>query len=527
MALVSIAQPSAIASGGFRARRASRAVAARANAVPLGGGGPKKLAAIAGGSAPALSLRARGADASRAARPRSVITRAAKSNPVAAAADAADGAAPGGSSTVTQDIIAGISTACVAMPQSCAYALLAGTGVKCAVMAAAASSIPCAILGSSRYLQVGCLSLGALLTRGALVNLGLPLASETYVMGAACLAFYSGVTRLACGLLKLGNIMTSLPVPLLQGFVSAATWMVFFSQVPAMVGATAQGPLAGHFATAFFWLVSHPATWHIGNAALAAATFVIMLNGSKIHKLFPSALVCCVLGCLLAFNGIDIGACVGAITVDVSTLWPPAALSIPGELAKALLVPGVAMGVITYLEGAAVCRFWADNDGEKWDSNKELIAQGVANICSGMAGGMNVAGVISRSSFGITAGAKTRLAHFVTGVCLILFVVTGGGALLAYLPKAVLGALVGCGVLPLLGPTPIMKPLFNNFAAQPWKVKRDCIIAWVTVAFTFTARPTLDIGLYRGAAFACAIFLLEKVYAKAQKAQEESDAAGR
>ena len=185
------------------------------------------------------------------------------------------------------------------------------------------------------------------------------------------------------------------------------------------------------------------------------------------------------------------------------------------------------MGVITYLEGAAVCRFWADNDGEKWDSNKELIAQGVANICSGMAGGMNVAGVISRSSFGITAGAKTRLAHFVTGVCLILFVVTGGGALLEYLPKAVLGALVGCGVLPLLGPTPIMKPLFNNFAAQPWKVKRDCIIAWVTVAFTFTARPTLDIGLYRGAAFACAIFLLEKVYAKAQKAQEESDAAGR
>ena len=93
MALVSIAQPPALASGGFRARRASCAVAARANAVPLGGG-PKKLAAIAGGSAPALSLRARGAVASRAARPRSVITRAAKSTPVAAAADAADGAAP-------------------------------------------------------------------------------------------------------------------------------------------------------------------------------------------------------------------------------------------------------------------------------------------------------------------------------------------------------------------------------------------------------------------------------------------------
>lgn len=90
-----------------------------------------------------------------------------------------------GASTVSQDILAGISTACVAMPQSCAYALLAGTGVKCAVMAAAAASVPCAILGSSRYMQVGCLSLAALLTRGTLTSLGLPAASAVYVMGRA------------------------------------------------------------------------------------------------------------------------------------------------------------------------------------------------------------------------------------------------------------------------------------------------------------------------------------------------------
>ena len=427
--------------------------------------------------------------------------------------------------TITQDIIAGISTACVAMPQSCAYALLAGTGVKCAVMAAAAASIPCAILGSSRYLQVGCLSLGALLTRGALLNLGLPLGTESYVAGAAVLAMYSGVTRLVCGFAKLGNVMTSLPVPLLQGFVSAATWMVFFSQVPAMIGATASGPASGHFATAAFWLLTHPLTWHPGTALLAAATFAIMLNGMKIHKLFPSALVCCVLGCLLKFNGVDVGGVVGSISVDVSSLWPPAAFGVPADLLSALAVPGIAMGVITYLEGAAVCRFWADKDGEAWDSNKELVAQGVANICSGLAGGMNVAGVISRSSFAITAGAKTRLAHGVTGACLILFVVTGGGALLAYLPKAVLGALVGCGVLPLLAPTGVMKPLFQNFSEQPWTVKRDCLIAWVTVGFTFTATPTLDFGLYRGAAFAFFVFAMEKVYARVRKVQDAANDA--
>lgn len=326
--------------------------------------------------------------------------------------------------------------------------------------------------------------------------------------GASVLAFFAGLTRIALGFAKLGDFITSLPVALLQGFVSAATWMVFFSQVPAMVGARAVGPMAGNFATAAFWIVAHPLTWHLGTASLAALCFVVMLNGSKIHRMFPSALTCCILGCVMAVNGLDVGATVGAISVDVGTLFPPAALQIPRELVSKLVVPGMALGAITYLEGAAVMKMWADKDGEKWDSNKDLIAQGVANVCSAAVGGMTVAGVISRSSFGISAGAKTKLSHFVTGLVLIAFTVFGGGELLAVLPKAVLGALVGCGVLPLLGPTTKMQPLFNNFMAQPYEVKRDCFLCWATAWFTFTATPTLDIGLYKG----CALALVFKLY---------------
>lgn len=73
----------------------------------------------------------------------------------------------------------------------------------------------------------------------------------------------------------------------------------------------------------------------------------------------------------------------------------------------------------------------------------------------------------------------------------------------------------------MLAPTGVMKPLFENFASQPWKVKRDCLIAWVTVGFTFTARPTLDVGLYRGAAFALFVIVMEKVYARVAQVQEE------
>lgn len=111
----------------------------------------------------------------------------------------------------------------------------------------------------------------------------------------------------------------------------------------------------------------------------------------------------------------------------------------------------------------------------------------------------------------ITSGAKTKLSHFVTGLVLIAFTVFGGGEVLAVLPKAVLGALVGCGVLPLLGPTTKMQPLFDNFMQQPYEVKRDCILCWATAMFTFTATPTLDIGLYKGIALA----LVFKCYEKA------------
>ena len=521
MASVSIAQPHTLAGARVaRGAQASSRAARVAATMPVGRTKINLVSRSRSSSwlAPGVDALRRGPSFGGAAR--RIVNASAD---VAAAATAYE-AAPE-KSTVVTDIIAGVSTACVAMPQSCAYALLAGTGVKCAVMAAAAASIPCAILGSSRYLQVGCLSLGALLTRGALVNLGIPLGSEVYVMGAATLAFYAGVTRVACGVAKLGNIMTSLPVSILQGFVWAATWMVLFSQVPAMVGAAASGPLAGHFATAAGWLAAHPMIWHPGNFALAAATIVIMLNGGKIHKMFPSALVCCVLGCVLAATGVDVGACVGAIQVDLGSLFPPAALQIGPEIAKALVIPGIALGVITYLEGAAVCRFWAEQDGEEWSSDKELVAQGVANICSAAVGGMTVAGVISRSSFGILSGAKTKLSHFVTGCCLIAFTVLGGGALLEVLPKAVLGALVSCGVLPLLGPTPKMKPLFDNIKSQPYEVKRDCILACATAVFTFTARPTLDIGLYRGIGLALVFKLFEYTRNLDKKKNEDFEKA--
>ena len=313
--------------------------------------------------------------------------------------------------------------------------------------------------------------------------------------------------------------MTSLPVPLLQGFVSAATWMVFSLRCLPWLARRLRAPRRA-FATAFFWLVSHPRRG-TPTAPRSQPPPSSSCSTSKIHKLFPSALVCCVLGCLLAFNGIDIGACVGAITVDVSTLWPPAALSIPGELAKALLVP-VWRWASSHTWRCTVCRFWADNDGEV--GQQRGSSRGRGEHLQRMAGGMNVAGVISRSSFGITAGAKTRLAHFVTG-CVSFSSSSLAAAPLPVLPKAAIGRARRLR-RPASSSSRRSEAALQQLRRNPEGEARLHHRVGLRRVHVH-GEPTLDIGLYRGAAFACAIFLLEKVYAKAQKAQEESDAAGR
>ena len=108
--------------------------------------------------------------------------------------------------------------------------------------------------------------------------------------------------------------------------------------------------MSGHFASAAVWLFAHPWVWQPGTALLAAVVFFIMLNGKKISPLFPSAMVVCLLGGVLCTLGLPVGATVGAISFDAAGLFPPAVLQIPKEIAIALIAPGIAIGVSTYLE---------------------------------------------------------------------------------------------------------------------------------------------------------------------------------
>lgn len=136
------------------------------------------------------------------------------------------------------------------------------------------------------------------------------------------------------------------------------------------------------------------------------------------------------------------------------------------------------IAVAGFSEAAAIGRRFADEDGERWDASQELMAQGAANIASGLFGGLPVGGSFTRSSLSRVLGARSRLAGAVSGVAVIAFLSVGANVL-CFLPKAVLGGLVVGAVLPLL------RPVRSS-------------VAWMTFAVTMCVSPRLELGLLAG-----------------------------
>ena len=140
----------------------------------------------------------------------------------------------------TGDLVAGISVALVALPQSLAYAEIAGMPPQYGLFASALPPILAALFVSSRYLQTGPVALTALLAFGALEPLSTP-GSPEYIALAALLALLVGVFRILLGLLRLGGVAYLLSEPVLTGFTTAAAILILSSQLPKVFDVSTDG----------------------------------------------------------------------------------------------------------------------------------------------------------------------------------------------------------------------------------------------------------------------------------------------
>lgn len=389
------------------------------------------------------------------------------------------------------DVIAGVSVAMVGVPQSLAYAELAGMPPVVGLYAGAVPPLLAALVASSPYLQTGPVAITSLLTFGALSTMATPGSPEYVTLGLG-LALIVGLTRLLLGLLRAGWMAYLMSQPMLMGFVPAAAILIAGSQLPKALGAQVPG-YSNEIADAA-WALAHPASWNLAALAVTAMSLAVIFGGRRVHVLFPGVLVAAIIGLAVSV----LGAYPGQVVDEIPAGFPPlTAHQLPWAQLPALALSGVLIALIGFTEAASISRRFASLERTRWSANREFISQGLANLGAACFGGFPCGGSFSRSSVNRMSGARTRLAGGITGLTVLAFLPFAG--VLEPLPLAVLGAIVISAVLGLMQFRPLIRL---------WRVSvPQAIIAWGTFLATVLLAPRLDWAVLTGIGLSIVVFL--------------------
>lgn len=372
------------------------------------------------------------------------------------------------------DVVAGVSVALVLIPQSLAYAALAGLPSEVGLIAAALPPMVASAVGSSPVLQTGPVALTSLLTLGLLSGHA-DAGTQEYVALAALLAVMIGVIRLVVGALGAGRIAYAMTRPIVLGFTSGAALLIISSQIPTALG---RGDLEGHVFGRAVLAVLEPSHWNLAAVGFAIGAGGAVLVGRRIDRRVPGVLVAVVAGIVVS-RAAGFG---GPVVGELPDLVPALDLTLPWGSVLVLLVPAIVMSVVDFAEPAAIARRYADEDGHAWNASREFLGQGAANLVSGLTGGYPVGGSFSRSSLGRLVGAQTRWTGVVSGAVVLAFLPFAG--MLASLPEAILAGVVIVAVAGLFQPMAIV---------TMWHRRRgDAAVALTTFALTIVTSPRID-----------------------------------
>tara|TARA_Y100001970_G_scaffold281269_1_gene391678 strand:- start:93 stop:1307 length:1215 start_codon:yes stop_codon:yes gene_type:complete len=396
------------------------------------------------------------------------------------------------SGLTTGDVVAGISVALLALPQGLAYAELAGVPAQYGLYAAALPCLLAAIFASSPYLQTGPVAVTALLTFGALQGVAEPQTPE-YIELAALLALFVGIIRLALGIFHLGRIANLLTDPLILGFTSGAAILIILSQFPKALGVkTSNGGVIRSGFEAFI----HPTQWHGLSILFSIGTILLMFGGRRLHRLFPGVLISVVAGILISwttgYSGSVVGELEGGfISFDFSFAW---------SSTSQLIIPAFVIAIVGFVEPVSIARTFAQKGKTSWNSDREMISQGVANIASAISQAFPVGGSFGRSSLNHFAGATSTWSGAVTGAFVLLALPFT--FLLEYLPSSILGATVIGAVVRLIRPKAFFDLIRNSYG--------DAAVGFGTLIATLATAPRIERGILIGLFLSLLNFYLQR-----------------
>jgi sulfate permease, SulP family len=408
------------------------------------------------------------------------------------------------------DITAGIIVTSLLIPQSMAYALLAGLPPQVGLYASILPAILYPLIGTSRVLAVGPVAVDSLMVAAAIANFS-PQNTSVYLALAVTLAFLVGAIEVVMGVLRLGFLVNFLSRSVTSGFISGAAVIIGFSQVKHLLGLKI--PATESFIELVALIVRNLLQINGLSLALGIASVGILVyfnrplvkqlkqRGWSDRQILPisksAPLVVVILGTLLVWGlhldrvaGIKV---VGNIPAGLAPLTLPI---LDWQTLQSLFPAAVVISLVGYLEGYAGGQALAGKRREKIDANQELLALGVANLGASITGGYPVTGGVSRSAVNSAAGANTGLSSIVTGL-LVAMTVMFLTPLFYFLPQACLAAVIITAVYTLIDVATLRRM---------WAYDKGDAIAWLT---TFGAVLTLGVekGIMLGALIALALHL--------------------
>ena len=362
---------------------------------------------------------------------------------------------------LTNDLVAAVIVTIMLIPQSLAYALLAGLPPEAGIYASIAPILLYAVFGTSRALAVGPVAVVSLLTATAVGQVA-EQGTAGYAAAALTLALLSGGFLVAMGVFRLGFLANLLSHPVIAGFITASGILIATSQVKHILGVEAGGHTLIEMVGA---LLSHlgqtnPITLAIGVAATGFLFWVRKGLKPLLRRIGAGPLladivtkagpVAAVVVTTLAVWGFGLDQRGVSIVGEVPQALPPLTLpALAPDLIRQLAIPAILISIIGFVESISVAQTLAAKKRQRIDHNQELIGLGAANLGAAFTGGYPVTGGFARSVVNFDAGAETPAAGAFTAIGLAIAALALT-PLVYYLPTATLAATIVVAVLSLV-----------------------------------------------------------------------------
>lgn len=373
-------------------------------------------------------------------------------------------------SALADDLVAALIVTILLVPQSLAYAMLAGLPPVVGVMASLLPILGYAAFGSSTSLAVGPVAVLAMMTAQAVGDVAAAHAVTAH-LAALVLALEMAAVFLVAALLRLETLAALLGTPVLHGFITGASLVIAVGQLPALLGMQAGGstvvalgaslaqsadPLP-HATTAAIGLLTLFVLWSLrryGSRGLQALGLKPR-SAQLLARTAPIVVVAASVAWVAGFPALAEGVALsGRISLGEGLSFPRL-WEAPVAVWTALLGPAVLLGLVAYVESLAVAEALGARRGEKVSPRRELYGLAAANAAASISGGMPVTGGFARSIVNFDAGARTRMAGVWTALFLVLAIALLGD-MLHYLPRAVLAATIVIAVLSLVDFSPFV-----------------------------------------------------------------------